>query len=222
MPDRPSIPTKLWRELSLEISPAMVSGFDIEGVVGFSSKQSRLLSLPREFRIHKSDHNFAIMTTTAGLGLYGELDRMVEGLLPLTTAPIWDYNIPDYDSTLYAVRAAAFFTQQAGRDDLSRKLEPLLDVPAFYDPLPITMTSQMLSQDLDLTVEERDELRHITPAGWVERYVDAVAAFARAHVLGGSEEYPPARLLREINRFAAKIFSTPGYEPFNERHYPVR
>jgi hypothetical protein len=222
MPDRAAIPPKIWRELSVRISPEMLAGFDIEGVTGLSPQQRRLLALPRGFQIHKMQHNYAIITTTTGLGLYGELERMVTGLLPLAEVPIWDFNIPDYGSTLVAVHGAHFFAQQAGRDDLVEQLGPLRNVPAFYDPKPITMTSRMLSQDLNLAEGELSNLSSVTPAEWTERYVDAVASYARAFVFGGSDEYPPARLLKEIDRFVATVFTTPGFEPFNDRHYPIR
>ena len=222
MSDRPSIPAREWRELSGRISPEMVAGFDVAGLSGLSKQQERLLSLPKNFRIHKVQDNYRVITTSMALSVYGELDRAVAGLLPLKQVPIWEYNVPDYGSTLYAIHGVYFFAQAAGREDLLRLLDPLRDVPEFYAPKPITMTSRMLSQDLDLSESELEGMRHITEAMWMDRYVSALAGFGRAYVFGGSDEYPPERLLHEIDRFAKRIFSTPGYEPFSDRHYPVR
>lgn len=221
MSDRPSIRAKDWRELSTRVSPDIVAGFDVAGIAGLTKPQQQLMALPRNFRIHKMHDNYHLITTASALCLYGELDRAVTGLLPLQEVPVWEYNIPDYGSTLYAVRGTAFFARHAGREDLVERLAPLLQAPPFYDPKPITMTSRMLSQDLDLTEAELAGMRHITSAEWIERYVDACAAYGRAYSFGGSEEYPPERILHEISRFATKIFTTPGYEPYNDHHYPI-
>ncbi|PRI10093.1 hypothetical protein B4915_13220 [Leucobacter massiliensis] len=86
----------------------MVAGFDVAGLSGLSKQQERLLSLPKNFRIHKVQDNYRVITTSMALSVYGELDRAVAGLLPLKQVPIWEYNVPDYGSTLYAIHGGRY------------------------------------------------------------------------------------------------------------------
>lgn len=216
---RPSIPTKMWRELSVEISPDIVAGLDVDGIEGLSAKQRRLMTPQKGFLLHKMDHAQGLSTRVTALSLYGELDRAVAGLLPLERIPVSEYKIPDYGNMLYGVQSVAFFARYNDRVDLLEKLLPLLDAPAFYDPLPLTLSSTMLRKSLDFTPEEIEGRSHWTQAMWAESYVNAVTAFARGWVVGGSDEYPPERMVAEVDRYAAALFAMPGYEPFNDRYY---
>lgn len=74
---------------------------------------------------------------------------------------------------------------------------------------------------LDLSEEEIEDRTHWPEQQWVGAYILETTALGKTHLLGGSPEYPQDWLLHQIDRYAQKVFSTPGYEPFNDHPWPV-
>lgn len=57
MTEQPPLRDKDWRVLSASISPDIEAGFDLPGISHLlSTKQRRMLSLPKNFRVHKVQH----------------------------------------------------------------------------------------------------------------------------------------------------------------------
>lgn len=67
-----------------------------------------------------------------------------------------------------------------------------------------------------LSEEEIEDRSHWTEEQWVGAYILAPGSFGKVYLLGGTSKCPQDWLLRQIDRYAEKVFSTPGYEPFNE------
>lgn len=133
MTERPPLRDKDWRVLSASISPEIEAGFDLAGLADvLSAKQRRMLSLPKKFRVHKIQHNRQLLLTSAGLGLYGELDRAVTGLLPLRQIPVEKHLIADYSTLNAAIDTVCFFCLRAGRHDLVQALQPMEDISERY------------------------------------------------------------------------------------------
>lgn len=187
---RPSIPTKMWRELSVEISPDIVAGLDVDGIEGLSAKQRRLMTPQKGFLLHKMDHAQSMGTRVTGLALYGELERAVAGVLPLAQIPVAEYKIPHYDNLLYGVRSVAYFVTAAGRDDLLGQLVPILDAPAFYNPLPLTLSGFMLRGALDASPEEQQERSDWKTERIATEYVNDIMGYARGWIVGARKSIP--------------------------------
>lgn len=166
-------------------------------------------------------HNRQLDLTIVGLGLYGEVDRIVAGLMPLQQVPVEDFLIADYSTLGHAIDSAYFSCCRAGRKDLMQALQPTRDVNERYYPGTYVFEDWAMTDLLDLSEEDFQDRRHWPEKQWVGSYILATAPLGEAYLLGGSSEYPLNWLLQEISRYAKKVFSTPCYEPFNDHPYPV-
>lgn len=223
MTERPPLRDKDWHKLSARISPDIEAGFDIAGISHvLSTRQRRMLSLPKNFRVHKVQHNLQLHFTSLGLGLYGELDRAVAGLVPLRQVPVERHLIVDYSTLNAAIDAVYFYCLRAGRQDLVRALQPMEDISERYYTLRESWLEDELFQErlLDLSEAELEDQIGRSEAAQMRMFIMAPGSLGKVYLLGGSRKYPQDWLLCQIDRYAEKVFSTPGYEPFNERAYP--
>ena len=174
--------------------------------------------LPRNFRVHKVLHNRQMYTVVNGLSHYGELDRVVTGLLPLREIPVEKHRVPDYSTLAGAIATAHFFSARAGRTDLVETLQPLWDVAErlYFVNTEYWTSGRAFNGSLDFTEEEIRDRSHWSEHMWVGSYVHETANLGHAHLLGGSKKYPRPWLLKEIDRYATTVFTTLGYEPFTD------
>lgn len=224
MTERRVLPDREWREVSARVSPQIEAGLDLSSLTErMSTKQRRMFLLPKDFRVHKRQHNVQLQLTVAGLSLYGELDRVVAGLLPLQSLPAADYRIADYSTLNTAVDAAYFFSVQAHRPDLVGALQPMQDLSVSAYTIPdYYLSGAYLGRLLDLSEDERQGRSHWLEKDWVRGYVQEPLMLGKAWLLGGSPACPQDWLLGEVERYARAVFATPGYEPFTDHPYLVR
>lgn len=81
-----------------------------------------------DFRVHKVQHNRQLLLTSAGLGLYRELDRAVAGLRPPQQIPVEEHLIADYSTLNAAIDTVYFSCLRAGWQDLVQALQPMEDI----------------------------------------------------------------------------------------------
>lgn len=224
MSERHPMREKDWRNLSARISPEIEAGLDLDGLTDLlSTKQRRMFSLPKEFRVHKYRHGLQLLLTTDALGLYGELDRAVAGLLPLQQLPVEQHVIAHYSTFNAAIDTTYFYCLRAGRQDLVQALQAMQDVSVRYHTIvDFYLEEKQFESLLDFSEEEIHDRRHWTKSMWMEMYIKATGPLAKVYLLGGSRQYPQDWLLNEIRRYADKVFSTPGYEPFSEHAYGLK
>lgn len=81
--EREKIGTKAFRELSDELSPKMVEGFDLESLEVSKQLQKTFFRPLKNFKLHKDEALRRMSSVTAALCIYGELDRAANGVRPL-------------------------------------------------------------------------------------------------------------------------------------------
>lgn len=98
----------------------------------------------------------------------------------------------------------------------------MYDISALYYPWTYLLENYRFAQLLDLSEQELVKERSLKSGrDRTEVYIGAASVLGEAYLLGGSEKYPQEWLLHELSRYAEKVFSTPGYEPFNDHPYPA-
>lgn len=134
--------------------------------------------------------------------------------------PVEEYRIADYSTLGAAIDAAYFFCLRARRTDLVQALQPMRDVnERYYTSRRYYLEGEAFQHLLDFSEQELQDRSFWTERKWMEAYILATAPLGEAYLLGGSHEYPQAWLLNEIGRYVDKVFSTPGYKPFNKHAY---